>query len=489
MSVKPFYRHVFLLFLTIAVSNVSLAINAKNQEHLTRPLSVSQLPQKMIKQLGIDTSRLAGKGHEFYDAKVSLLDQNGHIVNNTKTFDRNGDYQLKAVNPSPTMVKNIWFFSPDGVDEVVDSDHIWEKCTYQAPCQKITQAIIDALPRNERIELWLAPGVYELPTHDQPQTQSISLRHHMNVVGRSRDFKNVVYDDKRPVIKGSIIWHDYSGHFGANGGLENVVVKTGMNPLTYDNGTPIDVNIFSNGSLDIINVGLSKTVDKEGYNIIADDIFADGLSCDIEGNLTTNIVSHGIAVLTNTKLTAQGNETGNVYAMNNYLYIGDSDFKMVEHGCNGSSVILDAVPHIQEDQIDANIESSTIAVTTDNSDFCSMLQQQITGVDFLVDSPQERPVTLLRSQIFVSTQYSNATAIHINQIPVEMSYSKVTAQSDSLDASAFVGRGTIYLVGTNHLRLVTQASALFFGEDINIYDEGQDPPMCQVNNDQEIPCW
>ncbi|KTD66096.1 hypothetical protein [Legionella spiritensis] len=481
---------IFFLLVQSCFHPIVLAQKAQINRLLPQTLTLSHLPPAMMEKMRIDETTSYAQGHLFYDSALSLKDTSGRIISNLKDFQRTATYQLEHIKSPDFLINNIWFFSPDGSDEIVTRDNIREKCTFEAPCQKLSQEIIDALPEDEKIYLWLASGDYDLPSHQQQKGQFLSLKHRMAIVGRTADFKHIAYGEERPVLKGSLLWNDYAGHEGAAGTIENVIVKTNANPVQVDN-YDFDINIYSNGFLTLSNVLLIKKTDGRGLNIFADAIDARDLTCHLNSDDTSmNIFTDGMLILEKTNLTIVGKNSGNIYAMNSYVDITDSNFNVVEEDCDATSVTIDSRNYFAlKHGIDARMSHSSIFVTSKNPDCAYQKRTSLRGIHLLTDDAAKHPAVLYHNQITVKGMSAKSTAIESYRSPMDFFNMSVLAESKLNDAVAVAGKAELYFTDEDsHIQVVSSTNTQLFEDKITVHNDPEMPSKCQINNGPEMPC-
>lgn len=367
-------------------------------------------------------------GHEFYDTPIELIDENGNILKYMEDIKHEGHYQIKKIGHPKLVSKSIWFFRPGGSTEEVNSDNIWASCTAEYPCQDVTQSIVDNIPSYIDSQLWLASGDYLMPLDKHQNQALLSLKNKMALIGRSNDFRFIAYDDDRPLLEGTLIWNDYTGHTGSDGRIENVRVKTGDAPIQVINDFA-NVNLLSTRSLAIVNVDLEKKHQGNGENIQAEIVSIYDSNLSVEGEVSHNINAEYL-FMGGSILKVKGDHTRNLIIKNGPLSVFDSKLETFAQSCYSAAIEV-------RDPLKFTLLDSSIIMESKSN--CPQFSPPLRGliIDQTENIPYPHSQNVVLENLELKIKATDASIVAIDTNTNSLSFNKVNFNLESLKREAY----------------------------------------------------
>lgn len=395
-------------------------------------LMVSHLPQKLHKILKLPARLSYATGHEFYDTPIKLLDDKGNLISFKNKFNTKKQYKVESTGETHRTIYNIWFFTSNG-NEPKELD--WSVCTAEVPC-KLTQNLIDEIHKlAPGAQLWVANGKYDLPTVNQQKLHPklLEFHHFQYVVGRTKDFRHIAYENDRPLMIGTLSFNDYQGHEGIDGTIYNLIIRSSDNYAQMGEYY-MNTNVYSTGTLTIGNCDLEKTATRSFTNVTAAGVTV--MDSNLYGeNLINeggeNIRSEGYVYILDSTLKIRALSSTNVVVdlftpfPFNMVHIHGTTIE--NQGCESTGIQLQAVP-----RFDFNMSTLKVSKGT----FCE--NYDATGSVYaiaLVGLPSEI-LDIAECSIFVSANKGKAFGIERVTGPLMLDKNRINIQSAENDAIA-----------------------------------------------------
>lgn len=482
---KGYYLSIAFGLFQWAIPVAAKAIN-EPQWMKKQPLMASHLlPPMRTKLINYHTLTYA-TGHEFYDTPIELIDENGNILKHREDIKPKGHYQIKQVGHPKLVSKYIWFFRPGGSTEEVNSDTIWTSCTAEYPCQEITQSIVDNIPSYDKPQLWIASGDYQMPIDKHQNQALLSLKNKMALIGRSSDFRFIAYDNDRPLLAGTLIWNDYTGHSGSDGRIENVRIKTGDAPIQVINDF-VNVNLFSTLSLTVVNVDLEKKHQSNGENIQAEQVTIHSSNLSVEGEQSNNIRAEYL-LMNGSVLHVKGEYTRNLIIKNGLLSVSDSKFQTFAESCYSTAIDV-------SDLMIINLRDSSIVMESKSD--CPQLAPPLRGIiNYQMNNTPYPPMSDIDlANLELKIKATDASVVGIETRSGILSFNQVNFNLESLKREAYA----IDNLSLTELSFNSQASLIWIKSPIvaamhagtallKINNNSTSLSQCKYNQQAAVTC-
>lgn len=471
---------------------------------LQEPLMASHVPLTLLKKFHNAETLSYAKGHEFYDTPIVLEDEQGNQINKKHQFSPKKQYKLVTTNKIKRVAENVWFFAPTGINP--DAPYSWTACTAEHPCQQFTQDLVDFIHQSTRsANLWAATGTYELPTVRQQQysPKLLELYDDQHISGRTSNFKQIAYNEKRPLFLGTLSWNDYVEHDGAYGWLSNVIVRVADN-LTQVDTQWTNTNVHCTGLLYISNSVLennSQNKSSTALNVNTENAYIyDSSFKIIAAGPGVNFQTEGWTQITRSSLQADASEAANLGAIGkDGAFLSLIDSTLETKSCPGqyqnSNAILGAI--MLYDSYQVSLNSVTMDVQTKTP--CDTNENFSAGAILLLNSPGGRYIDLVNSKITVSSESYAVYAINGNlansgNSPLSINLDNTQIRVSSLHHSAVgiedsIAPNVHFINSPSSLFVSSPVLAqLFSHESPVISNESTPPSQCVVNEGEPQNC-
>lgn len=451
----------------------------KGQIH-KEPLMISHLPENMAKRLSLSAPLTYASGHEFNDASIELLDENGKKIIYKHQIDPKQNYALVSTGQAAQIVKNIWFFSPNGSDQVFEDDFDLNKCTAENPCKQLTQQLIDGIHnRSPNAKLWFATGTYNLPyvVQQKLNPQLLELHNDQNIMGRTSDFRHFAYGKDRPLLLGTLSWNDYTYHGGVSASVENISMHTSNNRAQVGD-TFVNTNLHSTGHLSIANCSFENSSDQYGTNIFAQNINVYQSSLKGQGVRFENIYSEEEVIVQQSILKVKGSDISNLIIDSGFLLAINSRFTVENDSCSGYA--------IQSGSPDIYLESVKLSIRSDRECTTPFITSAILA------NASDSSFMVNNSTIKVFSKFGAAAGILNMGSKISLNNSKIKVQS--LQNSAIgIGSGNIveFIDKPSFLIVSSPVSADPFYKMISslkLFNNSTPRSQCLINDGEMHDC-
>ena len=449
------------------------------------PLMVSHLPKNIAKRLSLSAPTSYASGHEFYDAKIELIDETGKRIIYKHQINPKHHYTLSSIGPVAQTLNNIWFFSPDGTDQVFENDWDFDKCTAENPCKQITQKLVDEIhARAPAARLWVAPGTYNAPYVIQQKLhpQLLELHHKQNIMGRTNDFKHFAYGKDRPLFLGTLSWSDYTHHEGISASVENIRVHTSNNKAQAGD-TFVNTNLYSTGVLNLDNCSLVNSSELAGTNIYAQNVNAYQSSLKGLGTLVINIYTDDNITIQNSILKVKGSHVSSLSTLSGEIVALNSRFIVENESCYTNAIVS------RGNQI--FLQSSRFNIHSDGECEIASRTTALVVSSYAKDPYRPSWFFINDSKIRVYSKYGQAIGIMSSKLDLTLSNSKIKVQSFQSAAIGVATDSTIEFENKpSYLTVSSPVSAdLFFDMDgfdsLKLLNNSNPHSQCVVNDTKE----
>lgn len=461
------------------------------QKSKHQPLTMSYLAKGMVNSFSNNSVQIHASGHLVYDRQIVLKDKNGHKIRFRDEYSSKKIYALDKIANEETIVKDVWFFSPNGSALPDSVDDPQNYCTYERPCSNVTQDLIDKMHQVKiQGSLWFATGDYQMPNHArQHDSKVLFLYNGFEVRGRTSDFYFNPEANERPLIEGTLAWNDLGGHYGGIGYVSHIKSRIKDN-LLYLKDYSESVNLYSNGWIELKSVeaiqeqGDIIVYGTQGSNVYADRTYISNSSLLNKRFGAINVKAQ-TAIIESSSLTADGYNASNIHpdysVSSTYddfygISIYESDIKL-SNACWGQMIATRHVSYL------LLINSTLEANAADNSSYSEC---QLRAIDS--DAAKiKRSYEIINSKIEVNNSHGDAIGIIGYDEDYHISKSQISLKAQGGFSFLMRAKSVTFNEAPSYLSISSdQRSRLW---DVELLSNQSTPPsQCKVDDEASQDC-